>query len=220
MSDKENLTDLLGQVFRNRQAEIKTSMPGTIVSYDYTSQKAQVKPTIKRLYADGRSDEYPVISNVPIMFQRSGGAGFTFPVKEGDSVLLVFAERSIDSYMDSGSPDQTDNRMHSLNDAIAIPGLYPFSAQSPAENNTDVLLSYAGAKVAVTEDGQIKMTSPVKVTIDSPQVYMTGDLVTKGNIFDVDTAEGTFQNFREVYNSHVHAENDNGGPTDPPEQQI
>jgi hypothetical protein len=220
MADKDNFTDLLAQAFRNRQAEMRVAMPAKVTSYDFKAQKATVKPLINRKYADGRIEEYPVINNVPMIFPRSGGASLTFPVKIGDTVLLVFSDRSIESWAENGgnvNPD--DNRMHNINDAIAIPGLIPFVAGSAAKNNDDVLLTYAGAEISIQSDGKINMKSP-KVTIDAPEVYMTGELLVKGNISDLDNERGTFQLFRDIYNEHVHPENGNFGPTDDPNQKV
>lgn len=220
MSGRENLSDLLSQAFRNRQAEMRVAMPAKVTSYDFRAQKAVVQPLINRRYADGRIEPYPVINNVPVIFPRCGGASFTFPVKVGDTVLLVFSDRSIESWSESGgqvNPD--DNRMHNINDAIAIPGLIPFSTKSMAKNNDDVLLTYAGAEIEIKKDGKINMKSP-RVKIDAPEVYMTGNLMVKGDISDRDGERGTFQHFRDIYNIHVHPENGNVGPTDEPIQKV
>jgi hypothetical protein len=72
-------------------AGVHTCMPGEIVSYDYTKQKASVKPLLKRAYVDGTYMPYPVINDVPVIFPRSGGASLTFPVTVGDTVMLVFS---------------------------------------------------------------------------------------------------------------------------------
>lgn len=128
MSQKDNLSNVLEQAIRNRLAELQTAAPGQVVSYDYKTQKASVQPTINRKYKDGQVSPYPVINNVPVIFPRSGGASMTFPVKPGDTVLLVFAARSIDDWLQRGGKvDQSDTRMHSINDAIAIPGLLPLA---------------------------------------------------------------------------------------------
>ncbi|MBC3540665.1 Gp138 family membrane-puncturing spike protein [Rufibacter sediminis] len=221
MSDKDNLSDLLRQAMTSRLADVRVAMPAAIVEYDFKTQKASVKPLINRRYADGRISEFPVINNVPVVFPRSGGASLTFPVVSGDTVLLLFCDRSIDAWTNSGGTvNQDDNRMHSLNDAVAIPGLIPFALGTKAKNNEDVLLTYAGAEIEITSDGQINMKSPVKVTVDSPEVRMTGNLRVKGDIYDLDDEYGTFNHIRQIYNIHTHPENDEGGPTDVPIQQL
>lgn len=222
MSQDDSLTTLLEKAIRNRLAEVATATAAVIVSYDYKTQKASVRPVVHRKYADGQTAQYPVITNVPVIFPRSGGASITFPVKPGDSVMLVFAARSLDSWLNSGAasaPD--DNRMHSINDAIAIPGLYPFTTKSKAKNNTDVLLTYAGCNVTITGGGEINLQSPTKVTVDAPELRATGDLIVNGNIYDLAGKYGTFNRIRDIFNTHTHDENDSApSPTDVPNQLL
>ena len=48
----------------------------------------------------------------------------TFPVKPGDECLLVFNERCIDGWWQSGgSSEPLDYRQHDLSDAVAIMGI-------------------------------------------------------------------------------------------------
>jgi len=224
---EDNLTDVLDAAIRNRFAELQTAMPAQVVSYDFRTQKAQVKPTINRRFADGKVQSYPAINNVPVIFPRSGGASMTFPVKPGDTVLLIFASRSIDGWTNQGGTvDQSDNRMHSINDAIAIPGLIPFSTRSMAKNNEDVLIKYKSAEIEIKQDSQINMKSPVKVYVDTPELRCTGDIYAEGDItareelYDQDRLYGSQSDHREKYNNHQHDENDNGGLTDEPLPQY
>lgn len=219
MSSGDSLTAVLEQAMRNRMAELQTCMPGVIVSYNFKKQMAVVQPSISRRYADGRVEKYPVINNVPVVFPRSGGASITMPVKGGDTVLLLFAGRSIDTWAANGGVvAQDDNRMHSINDAIAIPGLISFNTGSKAKNNTDVLVTYSGAEIEIKQDGKIKMKSPLRVEIDTPEVYMTGDLVVKKDIYDLDKEFGSTNSQRTKYNTHRH--NENNTITDAPQAQY
>ncbi|PWU06784.1 MAG: hypothetical protein C5B43_01340 [Verrucomicrobia bacterium] len=101
-----------------------------------------------------------------MIFPRSGGASLTFPVLEGDNCLLLFSERSMDLWLTVGgqvTPD--DPRKFDISDAIAIVGLYPFSVESPSENNTDVLLKYKDSKIRIKESGDIVIQTSNKVAI-------------------------------------------------------
>lgn len=139
-------------------AGVHTCMPGEIVSYNYAKQKASVKPLLKRAYVDGTFSSYPVINDVPVVFPRSGGASLTFPVEKGDTVMLVFSERTMDQWLNKGSESVSMlERQFSLNDAIAIPGLIPFSSDSKASNNTDVELSFKNQKITIKPNGNIEI---------------------------------------------------------------
>jgi hypothetical protein len=139
-------------------AGVHTCMPGEIVSYDYTKQKATVKPLLKRVYVDGTIASYPVINDVPVVFPRSGGASLTFPVVVGDTVMLLFSERTMDLWLNKGTESVSlVERQFSLNDAIAVPGLFPFTSASKASNNTDVELVFNSQKIVIKPNGDIEL---------------------------------------------------------------
>ena len=138
-----NLHQALSAFFDNVLSRIHTAMPARIEKYDYSTQKAEVKPYISRKYPDNTVLELPVIVNVPVVFLRSGGASLNFPVSQGDNCLLICCERSIDKWLSAGDvSDPTDLRRFDLSDAVAILGLNPFSVASEAPNNDDVQLKY------------------------------------------------------------------------------
>lgn len=68
-----------------------------------------------------------------------------------------------------------------------------------------------------------------QVTLNTPQTHITGDAVIDGQLNvggnivgaqQIIDAIGSMQAIRGVYNSHTHPENDSGGPTDPPNQEM
>lgn len=50
------------------------------------------------------------------------------------------------------------------------------------------------------------------VIMNTDRLVLTGDLEVQGQIFD----KAVTDDIRDIYNAHVHPENDSGGPTDPP----
>lgn len=114
-------------------ADTRVSIPARVERYDSAKQLVDVKPLLKESYRAENGEEIieslPVITNVPVVFPGAGGFRLTFPVAVGDTVLLVFADRSIDSWLDQGGEaSPLDERRHHLKDAIAIPGLHPNNA--------------------------------------------------------------------------------------------
>lgn len=77
---------------------IHTAMPGRIVSFDAAKGIATVKPAMKFKKPDGKTMDFPQVTGVPVVFPQGAGQGATiaFPVKPGDSCLLVVAEQSLD----------------------------------------------------------------------------------------------------------------------------
>jgi hypothetical protein len=162
------MSDAVRQAILYQLGNVHTSLPGAIVSYDYTLQKASIQPLLNKSWADGTFTPMPILENVPVIFPRAGGASLTFPVDVGDTCLLVFIERSIDLWLTVGgqvTPD--DNRKFNISDAIAIPGLFPFSETSDATNNSDVLLTFNGSSFRIKANGDIVIQTSSKVAIGS-----------------------------------------------------
>lgn len=145
---------------------LHVALPGRVESYDAAEQKADIKPMVKDLTPTRTGRELleiiPVIPNVPIVFPRAGGYFLTMPVRAGDFVLLVVCERSIDVWIssDGGEKNPDDFRTHNLSDAVAIPGLYPFS-QSIGESGIDVngvLGREGGPTVHLKPDGSVHLS--------------------------------------------------------------
>ncbi len=179
MTSPVDLPSAVRQAVLYQIGNIHTALPAAIVAYDFTKQKASVQPLLNKVWADGTSTPMPVIQNVPVIFPRAGGASLSFPVLEGDTCLLLFIERSTDLWKTVGgqvNPD--DNRKYDLTDAVAIMGLFPFSDNSLAPNNTDVTLSYEGSNIIINEDGDILIETSNKVAIGNSTVELLDTLIT------------------------------------------
>lgn len=154
-------------------SSIRVAMPAIIESYDYKTCKASIKIDMQELYHDDTALDYPVISNVPVIFTRSGGASLTMPVTRGDTCLVMFLDRNINSWLLGSSRQKPQStRMHHLNDAVAIMGLSPFTKPSSAVNNTDVLLSYDGSQVTLKPKGVVEIQSAKEVNIKTESVVI------------------------------------------------
>lgn len=133
MSSSRNSTlqDLLARFRSSLVADLHTALPGKIVRYDASTQKADVQLLIKERYADEsgatQARELPVIPAVPVQFPGAGGYRITFPVANNDTGLVVFSEASLDKWLVSGGTvDPSDDRRHDLTDAVFLPGLRDF----------------------------------------------------------------------------------------------
>lgn len=76
----------------------------------------------------------------------------------------------------------------------------------------------------VLRRGGVTVETPFKVTVTAPEKvrFETSLLECTGDIRDrCDTAEGrSMSGMRETYDTHVHPENDSGGPTDRPTEGM
>lgn len=128
---RANLLKAVEDMVEAERAEIWTSLPGKVVSYDPENQTVDVQPTYKPKH-NGKAVDMPVLPKVKVIFPRAGGAGMTFPVKKGDGVLLSFMARDVSPWNKSGDKAEAGSaRMHDLSSAVAILGFEPEPRKLP-----------------------------------------------------------------------------------------
>lgn len=172
---KNSLSDAVNQAIENRLSAVHTSLPGRIVQYDAATQLAEVKPLIKRRYPDGTTESLPVITNVPVILPAGGGGLLSFPVRQGDQVLLIFCEKSLDVWISKGGEvDPLDRRNFNLSDAIAITGLFSTNKAGLAESEDTILVNDAGAKLNLNADGKLALGNPAAELLDLFEQTLTG----------------------------------------------
>jgi len=125
-TSKPTEADVVREAIRAQTALMHTSIPGRVESYDHTTQKATVRPTVRfRRIVNGAYETYipPAVGNVPVAFPKATGYSDTFPLTVGDTGLLVFQERSTDEWRATANPDSDpqDPRRFDLADAMFIP---------------------------------------------------------------------------------------------------
>ncbi len=130
---RPGLNDVIRAAVESAVADIHVAIPARVERVDLAKGLVDATPLVKEVGEDAEgarlAKPFPVITNVPIVFPGAGGMRITFPVAAGDVVLLIFSERSLDKWLSQGGEvDPIDPRRHHLSDAIAIPGLRPFSA--------------------------------------------------------------------------------------------
>ena len=109
--------DESGQLLQTWKEEIMSSihcaLPGTVVSFDEESQTAVIQPAVK----SSSGIELPLLRDVPVFMPVS------FEINEGDACLVIFADRDIDSWFETGEAEvPPSGRMHSLSDGFAFVG--------------------------------------------------------------------------------------------------
>lgn len=151
---------LLGAIKQALERKVKTMfgpMPGKVTAYDATTQRVSVQPLIRRSdYGEGGTrtvEGLPIVQNVPVMFPGSGSNRLTFPIAVGDTMLLVFADGSLDKWLARGGEvDPEDDRHFDITDAVAFPSI---ERDPPTSAPTDAVVLHGAA---------IKLGSPAAVS--------------------------------------------------------
>jgi hypothetical protein len=142
-ADRPSLEQAIVEAIRAQLVQLHVAMPARVESYDAATRKCSATPLIRRgvvTEAGVRTTELmPVIPDIPVVMPGSGGARVKFPVSRGDTVLLVFADGSLDRWLvRGGEVDPGDDRSHTLTDAVAIPGLADFASAGDAATHIEV----------------------------------------------------------------------------------
>jgi hypothetical protein len=220
----------LAAIFDALTSDLHTCMPGRVIEFDADEQTISVQPCLKRKYL-GEDDpvNLPVIEDVPVVFPGSEDLWLIFDVKVDSYVLLVFAERAIAAWHDSGGIiDPEMARKFDLSDAIAIPGILPTPVMLDAAIDSDTIAMRNSAnttRVSVEEDGTITATNAVASVV----LETGGDVVINGGTgtaveyaglkIAFDQLKSDFDALVVLLNAHIHTDPISGvtsPPTAPP----
>lgn len=197
--ENPELAETLELIINYKLSDLFVALPGKVVSYDSSTQKANIKPLLQKNFltisGDTKSINIPTLYNVPIIFPRGGGYFVSFPLKENDKVLIIFNDRSIDQYVSKTQNEPVDPvhmESHRLNGAIAIPGFYkdsePLSTKDASA--TDMIIGKQNGKSRIViNDDEMRMENNYSAT--HPAVL--GDVL-----------ETFWNNFRTFFNTHIH----------------
>lgn len=178
----DNPQDVFLAAIQQALARVWTALPGYVISFDGEAVTATIQIGVQnqQLKPEGGVAQVtpPLLEDVPVYFPRGGGCTMTFPVKEGDECLVIFACRSIDSWWQSGGvQSQSSNRMHDLADAFALIGPMSQANKISGISTDKVQLRSDDGSTYVELDPQgqiVNVTAPGGMTIDAPNVHFTG----------------------------------------------
>jgi len=191
-----------------------TALPGQVTAFDAAALTVEVQPTIKIIQQlqDGtyQAVQMPLLLDVPVVFQRGGGATLTFPIAVGDECLVVFANRNIDGWWQSGGVQlPLDARRFDLSDGFALVG--PFS-------QPNVIGGYSASEVQLRSNDGLALFG-LNPTTGALRIKAPGGLTIIGDISHTgsqrstgDVVAGTIS-----LKNHVHTQgNDSHGDTEVP----
>lgn len=181
---------------------LRTASPGIVKEVDLSRQTVTVQLAIQGKIVDqsgvAKWINMPLLTDVPIIWPRAGGFSLTFPVAIGDECLVVFGERCIDSWWQSGGVQKPiDDRQHDLSDAFAIfgPTSQPRKLKNVQANavelRTDSRSDYISLKngsldINIVGAANVKCGSATvearTTTVNSPSNTINGPLTVTGLI--------------------------------------
>ena len=180
-------TELIKQAFNELMKNVGTSIPGHVVAFDPKTQTAQVQIGIKRVEVGGKQVDIPPLIQSPVHIY-GGDFAVEIEIKKGDEGLIIFSQRCIDEWLNSGGvANNPIVRFHDFSDSLFIPGFRSNpSALHDFENNGIRLRNKAGDNyIWLKNDGAIELKGA------SLDIDVTGDINIKGKDLDFDVDEFT-----------------------------
>jgi hypothetical protein len=189
--------EAIKSIIEARLKHVHTALPGRVEKYDAAKQLVNVQPLIQVKYRaeDGTEilESLPIVVNVPVAFPGANGFRVTFPIVQGDTVLLVFSESSLDRWLSQGGlVDPVDHvARHELTDAIAIPGLRDFAhalASAPTDratfgHDTGMQIHIDESTISLGGDDAsegVGLGATIKTYLDGLKSYIDNTLFTTG----------------------------------------
>ena len=152
----------------NLQTQLFTQLPAVVTDVSqYQSQNiVSVKPVIDFMFSDGQVSECPEIFNVPVINPSAGGGLLSFPIQVGDTVLVEFSMRSIETWLEGSgeSVKEPTMRTHDMSDGMAIIGLYTKSSHLSPDPK-DVVLKFKDNSIRLKDDGNVEIITKSKYSV-------------------------------------------------------
>lgn len=193
-----SLEEVISEAQESRLADVWTSGPGVVLSYDTAGRVATVRPLFQRPIEgpDGATihETIPDLPSVPVLFPRAGASMITFPVPAETTGLLLFLTLSAGAWRrgpDDGKRalPSGDQRRHHLGSAVFLPGFTPDAKGWPAAEENALVIEAAEVRLGDHTATQfVALANLVKARLDTIQAAF--DAHTHGGVTAGGAASG------------------------------
>ena len=99
--------DVIKKWIKKGAEDVHVSMIGKVESYDPQTNRASITPVGTFTCPDWQELPYPTIHNVPIQYPcgNGGKSGVTFPIKQGDTCIIIFSDHQIENFLSGENSD-------------------------------------------------------------------------------------------------------------------
>lgn len=186
MSQRESSKgEVLARLLDTFGADLRIAEPGIIETFDAAKQTVTVSIALKeRTVIDGNVtwEEIPTLVDVPIVLPRAGGYVVTFPIQAGDECLVIFGDKCMDAWWQSGGKQNPmELRRHDLSDGYAILGCWsqPRVVPNYSEDTVQLRNEAGTAYFEIAEGGVINIkASQINIESTGEVNVMGGSSIT------------------------------------------
>ena len=219
---------LINFLIKNQIRDLNFSIPAVVVGVQRLKEGyVDVKPIVNRINPQtGDTFERTTIKNVRLIFPSNKSSTICFPVKQGDQVILVFQNCSIQNCLNGNTQphDPATNAFLNLNDVTAEVGFQTtqescFDANNYANefDNTSLNIVHnkntpQESKIEIKESGDVVVSSNSNIEMKSSVVDIESEIVNTNNaVINVDNdivIQGV--SLIQFIRSHTHNYKDDG----------
>ena len=139
MQTSNEVKDVIKDWIKKGAEDVHVSMIGKIESYNPFTNRASITPVGSFTAPDWQEIPYPTIHNVPLQFPcgNGGQSGVTFPVKSGDTCVIIFADHQIENFL---SGEKSDD-MELCAKVYQTPNKFGEMVDMPSKNCKELIIS-------------------------------------------------------------------------------
>lgn len=179
MSPDQALSALLDETARRIAVEIRTHVPGTIVSYSRATGRAEasVRVDMRARLRTGETVPIGQVDRCPVLWPAGGGWSFDADLRPGDEVCVVVFDRDISEWLDNGGEaDPITGNLHAVSSAAVL------AVSLRSKPKVGLADPGAGALLVGQESGQppwvrLKTLPTPSMTLEAPVIAL-GDAAT------------------------------------------
>lgn len=143
---------------------------GRILEFDPTTQLCTVELMQIKQFGDQAYTPAP-ITQVPLIMLGAGNAHITMPNPVGTTCLLLFLDRNMDNFMETGEQYMPDTaRMHDFTDCVALTTFK--TLVNPIQNYDEQAISLLNEDII----DEVNHVTSLKIYPDSVEVQTTGKI--------------------------------------------
>lgn len=209
VNEQSRIASMLRGFVDDMLYDVQTNIPAVVTSVNYGNGTLSAKPLIKTKKKGGQMYEEPMVHDVPILTAagNTGKAKMTFPIKVGDKVVLIMANRDTGTLLNSSGGSIVEPEMDKPL------GWYPIGAHAclfvEADANDidpeNIIIKNDKAKFTITNS-----STKIETAGGSAELKASGELDVNGAKISPDgqitTASGVnLDSFFQDYNLHKHS---------------
>lgn len=164
---KPDLQEFVRLLINDIKIEINCINIGRIVKFYEEDKTADISICFKKKVGKDIL-EYPLLLKCPIL-----GNKITLPIEEGEYCLVLFNDKNMDSWFETGNPQVPySDEKHDLNNGFAITGLNSLVNKINYDNSAICLNYSTKIKDKLEVEGQTNINSTLTTTgnIDCPSI--------------------------------------------------